>query len=220
MADNLPPFLKLTLDEEIQHLIAIHGRDAAKDAIRRLAGARRGRPQIEADAELYAHLIKRDAIDWLEGRGDLNRRTNNAIAREYAEKQPGHSAASTKRRILRKLSKNRQRAAIVAAYMLTNFEQSELARAGFRVTRWPFAAHFRALEALSAEGESYWRDVLKSDRRILDEYREFQGEPPPDMSWREIVDSPKQLRSVDAQSLLDTETLRRRRSRERQQPTE
>lgn len=189
MADDLPPFLKLTLDEEIQHLMAVHSREVVKDAVQRLAGARRGRPEIAADAELHAHLIKEDAIDWLQGRDALSLRTNNAVAREYAEKQPGHSAPSTKRRMLRKLSGTRARRTIVAAYMLTNCEETDLARAGLRVTRWPFAAHFRALEALCAEPDDYWCDVLKNDRRLLDEYRKCKGEPPPDLSWREIVGS-------------------------------
>lgn len=200
--EQLPPFLQLTLDDEIRRLIGMHGRAAVKASIRHLTGARRGRPEITADTALFADLIKTDAVDWLAGRDPFKIRTNTFIAREFAKKEPGHSAESTVRRIHRKLSKERKNAVMIAAVLLSSCTPPELALAGFAASGFPFSARLSALKALAARGNAYWGDMLEADLAILGQYSALHGEPPSEMGWHQIFGRARQSRSVNADDLV------------------
>jgi hypothetical protein len=92
------------LQEEIARLIAEHGYKAVEEEIKKARPTpKRGRPHID-DAIILRPQIEHDAMCWLLGHNTFS--SNNAVADEVAEIEPGHSSEATNRRIRRKFSSN------------------------------------------------------------------------------------------------------------------
>lgn len=171
-----------TAEDDIQRAIARYGSDAVKAAVRSLTKPKRGR-KPEKDWPELREFIEADARDWLAGEDPFATRTNYSIARAFAEKNPGHSAVSTHKRIERKLAKkpyDRRWFTLVVA--------ENLSRDSF-----PHAQHIRALKALAQlshdAGSKTWESSLKSALLTLADYEAKNGAPPPAELSMDAVES-------------------------------
>lgn len=172
-----------TAEDDIQRAITRYGADAVKAAVRSLTRPKRGR-KPERDWPELREVIETDARDWLAGGDPFSDRTNYSIARDFADKSPGHSAVSTHKRIERKLAKkpyDRRWFVLVAA--------ENLSRDGV-----PHAQHIRALEALAQlshdAGGEVWQTSLKWARLAISDYEAKIGTPPPaELSMKAVKDA-------------------------------
>ena len=158
------------VDDDIRRAINRYGREAVKDAIKRLTKPRRGRPTMNDWHELR-NEIEADARDWIEGGDPIAARTNYALAKQFADANPGQSAVSTHQRIERKLSKKPHGR---VWFMLVTAEN---------MTResYSWKQHIRALEALSKEASaSLWESFLDRAKSDAEDYQSKLGEAPPD----------------------------------------
>lgn len=158
-----------TLEDDIRRVINRYGAAAVREAVAKLTKPRRGRPKISDMRELQP-VMQKDAREWLEGGDPFSTRTNYAIAKEYADSRPGHSAVSTCQRIERKLGKkpfDRRWYMLVTAMEITRAE-------------YPYALHIRALEELAAVENSHpvWRDMLSSALLDIADFGSKLGKPP------------------------------------------
>lgn len=172
-----------TVDDDIRRAIMRYGADAVKEAVKEATKAKRGRKR-EADWPELKEVIQADAKDWLTGGDPFAGRSNYAIAKDFAERNPGHSTISTHKRIERKLSKgpyDRRWFTLVTAENLSRDD-------------YPHGVHIRALQALSQLPETsrpdIWQRSLERARATLADYEAREGEPPPtEMTFREIEES-------------------------------
>lgn len=166
-----------TVDDDIRRAITRYGKDAVKEAVKRQTTSKRGR-KPEKDWPELRELIEADARDWLEGGDPFATRSNYSMAKDFADRNPGHSYPATMQRIERKLAKSRAWMTFVTAM---NFS-----REGY-----PHAAHVRALEALSgANSHPVWADLLDRARSELADYEARNGEPPPaHLTMKDIKDA-------------------------------
>lgn len=182
-----------TVNDDIRRAIWRYGAEAVKNAVKEETKAKRGRKQ-ERDWPELREVIQSDARDWLQGIDPFAARSNYAIAKDFAERRPGHNTISTHKRIERKLSKrpyDRRWFTLVTA--------ENLSRDAF-----PYAAHLRALEALTDLPEGMtaqvWQTWLDRARATLADYEAREGEAPPaEMTFREVEEKVKS-RSVAALS--------------------
>jgi hypothetical protein len=190
-ADNGHSAAPEPLDRTIRRLIAVFGADAVKAEIAKLTKPRRGAPP-KKDGLLLRPFLEPDAKDWLEGRNPFELRTNNANAKAADGANPAsHTQPLTQwRRLMRWQGRWRMQQMLWGALDLA-WDQ------------YPYAAHFRVLEALAEEGarreakgelpkeaHGVWQLTLQLDRKSLARYRELYGEPPSAMTWREIEAKP------------------------------
>lgn len=144
-------------------------------------------------------VIEQDARDWLAGKDPFSARSNYAIAKDFAEKHPGHSQVSTHKRIERKLSRatfDRRWYTYVSA-----FEQSR--------SDWPYKTYLRALEALASlpkkNSPQIWQFSLERARSTIADYEARNGErPPSDMTFEKIE---KSVEKLTLKSLLEPPSL-------------
>ncbi len=168
--------------DDIRRAISRYGPEAVKIAVKEATKAKRGRKR-EPDWPELREIIESDARDWLDGKDPLQERSNYAIAKLFAERNPGHSVVSTHKRIERKLSKRpygRQWLTLVAAKIAS-------------LENYPFAAHIRALEALAslpdAQSRETWGLALAQARATVADYEAREGVPPPSaMSFAQVED--------------------------------
>ena len=161
-----------TVKDDISRAIVRYGADAVKAAVKEATKAKRGR-KAEPDYKKLAPIFKEDAASWLEGNDPFSERTNYAIAKQFAEKYPGHDVYSTRKRIEGKLSKgpHDRRWWTYATAM------------GMSRTGYPYEAHLKALEAMAnlpAEtGPDIWRTSLNEARSAIADYEAREGKLPP-----------------------------------------
>ncbi len=183
LADFALPQMDLvgpTVHDDIRRAIWRYGADAVKEAVKEATKAKRGRKR-EPDWPELRELIEAEARDWLAGNDPFSARSNYAIAKEFSERNPGHSVVSTHKRIERKLSRgpyDRRWFTLVSA-------ESQSRDSG------PYGAHIRALEALSELPENarpdIWRFSLDRARSTIADYESREGNPPPpEMTFKEI----------------------------------
>jgi hypothetical protein len=169
-----------TAADDIRRAIWRYGADAVKAAVKEATKGKRGRPR-EPDWVELSDVFKEDAREWLAGADPFTTRTNYAIAKEFAQRNPGHSMVSTYKRIERKLSRgpyDRRWFGLVTA--------ENISRDGF-----PYSAHVRALEALASLADAgfsdVWRRSLERALSTIADYEARHGEPPePAMSFKDI----------------------------------
>ena len=124
-----------TVDDDIRRIVTRYGAEAVKEAVKRETKAKRGR-KPERDWPELREVIEADARDWLAGGDPFSSRSNYSIAKDFADRSPGHSHPATMKRIERKLVKSRVWMTLVVA--------KNISREGY-----PYAEHIRALDALS-----------------------------------------------------------------------
>lgn len=164
---------RLSLRDEIRRLIGEHGQEAIEAELKEQTKRKRGR-KPDPDWKLLRPIITTDAELWLQGEDPTGSpRTNYAIAAAVAESNPGHSAAATHRRIMRKLAKSRRFLYLATAANMTRSD-------------YAFRQHLRALEELAELGDGIWDNVLSRARAELERYRERHGEPDPALSFAAI----------------------------------
>lgn len=173
-------FVGPTVADDIRRAIWRYGPEAVKAAVKEATKEPRGRTP-EPDWPELVEEFKADARRWLEREDRFVGRSNYAIARDFAERKPGHDQGSTRRRIERKLKKEpygRRWWAFLFAEQISKTEQ-------------PYEAYLRTLERLtqlSEEGASSsegWR--LDRARALINEYKSQFGElPQPDRTFAAI----------------------------------
>ena len=180
LAGALAPKMDLvgpTVEDDIRRAILRYGAEAVKGAVKEATKAKIGRPR-EPDWPELKDVIHADAVEWLNGGDPFTARSNYSIAKEFAERRPGHSIVSTHKRIERKLSRGPYDR---RWYVLVTAEN--ISRDGF-----PYTAHLRALEAVvSLPAMSPWRSILERARSTISDFEAREGRPPdPSMSLKQI----------------------------------
>jgi len=174
-----------SLDQELALLVGRYGPDAVRDAAKRATKKKRGR-KAEKDWPLLRPWLKQDTDDWLAGRDPFALRTNYAIAKQFAEQHPGHSAIATKGRIERKLRARRRWWMLVTAHHETE-------------ANFPFSVHLRALRELAAaDGHRVWQSSLENALGRLAFYREEHGEPDASKSFAALEEELRRPDPVNA----------------------
>jgi hypothetical protein len=172
-----------TVDDDIRRAVARYGAEAVKNAVKEATKAKRGRKR-EPDWPELREVFESDARIWLAGGDPFAARSNYAIAKEFAERSPGHSVISTHKRIERKLSKGPYDRRWWTFVTAENFSRDG----------YPYTAHLRALAAL-AELPSWtmsdvWQRTLERARATVADYEAREGEPPSsEMTFQEIEDA-------------------------------
>ena len=176
------------LQSELERLARFYGASKVKAAAAKLRRERRGRKE-EADFIHLAHVFSQDAKDWLDGLDPFTMRRNYAIAKEFSQKHPGHSAAATHRRLMGKLAKRRRHYCFIAAV-----QQAKSGR--------PIPDLLRAMTAL-LQSEPIWATRIDYDLRRIEEnsrrYKELTGQDvPQDFTFDKLEEATK----VSAETLL------------------
>ncbi len=172
-----------TVADDIQRAIWRYGADEVKAAVKEATKAKRGRKR-EPDWSELRDVITADARLWLSGEDPFSARSNYAIAKEFAERNPGHSPISTHKRIERKLSRgpyDRRWFVLVTAQNLSRND-------------FPYPLHLQAIEALAEltkeTDPEIWRTSLDRKRAIVADYEAREGSPPsPEMTFEEVEDA-------------------------------
>lgn len=166
-----------TVDHDIRRAITRYGADAVKEAVKRATKPKRGR-KPEDDWLQLREIIEADARNWLAGGDPFSTRSNYSIAKEVADKNPGHSHPATMKRIEGKLRKNRKSRTLAIAHQLS-------------WEGYPYSAHVRACEALiKLDTHPVWVSIVETVKSQLADYEAKFGEPPPsDMSMKEVEDA-------------------------------
>lgn len=172
-----------TANDDIRRAIGRYGAEAVKKAVKEATKAKRGR-KPEPDWPELLEVMKADAREWLAGNDPFTARTNYAIAKDYAERNPGQSAASTHQRIEGKLSRKPYGRRWYVLVLAENLSRDN----------GPHEAHLRTLEALSGLPESerpdLWKFSLDRARATLADYEAREGHPPPaKMTFREVEEA-------------------------------
>ncbi len=174
-----------TLESELNSIIIRYGRDEVRKAVVKLAKGKKGRKQEKDWPIIGPEICRLDALDWLEGKDPFVVRTNYSIARDFASRYPGHSAASTHRRIMRKLKDKRQWYCEVTAWGIASKEL-------------PARYYFDVLSRLENLGEQ-WTEILSKDYDLrigqLESYRERYGQPDDNMTFDDIEAKLAELRT-------------------------
>jgi hypothetical protein len=160
---SMPPrlpnrgLLSPTLDDEVRRLVFSFGITAVRDAVKRRAKKKIGRPS-EKDWPNLRKYIQEDATDWLEGKDPFLLRSNYSISNEYSEIFPGHNRQSTHRRIMQKLSSRRELLMLMEAENISEKQYS-------------YILHIRVLKRLSefSQFPSY-RTYLDQALVLISEY--------------------------------------------------
>jgi hypothetical protein len=167
------------VEDDIRRAINRYGADAVQLTVAKLTKRKRGAPKMNDWVEL-GPVIEAEAMDWLAGRDPIAARSNYNIAKEFADKNPGHSHPSTMKRIKRKLSKKPHgRHWYILAFA---YEKSK--------DGYPYGIHLRALEELHKIDEhGFWDGLLDLANCDLQDYEAKIGKgPPTDLSMKEIQD--------------------------------
>ena len=166
-----------TVDDDIRRAIARYGPEAVKEAVMRQTKPKRGRKPEKDWPELH-DVLRADAKSWLEGSDPFASRSNYSIAKDFADRNPGHNYAATMQRIERKLRSDRIWMTIATAH-------------GVIWDGYPHAAHIRTLEAMEKlSAHPHWPKVLNRARRDIADYEAKYGcSPAQELSMKEIEDA-------------------------------
>lgn len=180
-----------TVDDDVRHLLVRHGPEAVKSAMKRALARKPGRKSIQDWPELQDILLE-DAHLWLRGVDPFKKRSNNSIAINLVASEPGHSADSSKRRIMGKLGKRRQILTLVTAVAVS-------------ANDYPYTAHIKAIEALIAiDHKKRWPTALARIRELVARYTENFGEPTTDLSVGQML---SQIQELEASPAINRTTL-------------
>ena len=179
LPDGLPKFDMVgpTVEDDVRRNIGRYGPEAVKEAVKRQTKPKLGRKPERDWPELQV-AINADAREWLAGGDPFSTRSNYSIAKNFADKNPGHSHPATMKRIERKLAKQRLWRTLVTAENVSRED-------------YPFAVHIRALVALSGTGSNpVWARLRDEAISVLADYKAKKGEAPPaDLSMKEVEDA-------------------------------
>lgn len=186
LASFTPPQWDLVgpaVEDDIRRAVQRYGAEAVKAAVKEATKGKRGRPR-EPDWPELRDVIEADALQWLAGGDPFAARSNYAIAKDFAERNPGHSVVSTHKRIERKLSRgpyDRRWFTLVTA--------ENLSREDF-----PYAVHLRAIEAVASLPDPFiaevWQSLLRRALSTVADYEAREGYPPdPSMSFRQVEEA-------------------------------
>lgn len=149
-----------TVDDDIRRIIARYGTEAVKQAVKRVTKPKRGR-KPEKDWPELREVIESDARDWLAGGDPFSSRSNYSIAKDFADKNPGHSHPATMKRIERKLVQKR-----VWMTLVTHHRALRLDRGPGCIGQWD-GARLVVLRPVPWEGENR----ATTDRPVRQENR-------------------------------------------------
>ena len=158
------------VDDDIRRAITRYGADAVRKAARRLTTRKRGRP-LGNDWAFLRDVLTEDAKDWLAGGDPFNTRSNYSIAKDFAERNPGHNSPSTVRRIQRKLTEKPYDRIFRTLIYAENISEEN----------YPHGDHIRALvELIKINDHSAWKLALKNVKSEIADYEAVVGELPPE----------------------------------------
>jgi hypothetical protein len=166
------------VDDDVRRLIGRYGAEAVKAALGRQTRRKPGM-KLKGDWQLLApFFLEEDARRWLEGDDPLKKRSNNSIAEWFAKNHPDPNVEfeSTRRRIRRKLAKDRRYFTLVEAFWISKDRHSYL-------------KHLEALRALCAARriDSVWRAALARAEGALSDYTvKLAGPPPATLTMLEV----------------------------------
>jgi len=156
-----------TVDDDVRRIIARWGANAVKEAVKVQTKPKRGR-KPEKDWPLLWPYIQRDAREWLQGGDPFSQWSDYSIAKDYADKHPGHSHPATMKRVTGRLKASRKGFAMI--------EAERMSREGY-----PFAAHLRALEEMTKlDRHQVWAEQYARARQVIADYHAKYGAMPPD----------------------------------------
>lgn len=179
-----------TVDDDLRRLVTRYGKAAVKESTKRVTKAKRG-PKTIPDWRELADVIEADARAWLAGDDPMKRRSNYAIAKDFAERSPGQSAISTHQRIERKLAQKPYGRLYHILVKAENLSRKEF--------QW--SLNIRALEELaSLRTHGVWESLLDSARNYVTDYMAKWGPPAPEMSMCQVEEGARL--SVSSQSAL------------------
>ena len=163
-----------SVDDDVRRAIARYGPVAVKESINRNTRPARGRRPLTDWPELR-EVLEADAREWLAGGDPFHSRSNYSIAKDFADKNPGHSHPGTMKRIERKLAKKRE-------FMTLMYAQT-ISYGGY-----PYTAHLRALKAICETNfDPFWASVMDDSNKRLADYGAKMGDvPPTHMSFKEV----------------------------------
>lgn len=163
------------VEDDVRRLIRRYGVEEVRQAVRIETAKKRGRKTVSDWSELLG-ILREDARIWLDGGDPFTARSNRSIARDFANKRPGHSRDATRDRIMRKLRERRRYFTLVEAERLSE-------------TDYPYAKNLRTIAALRETGmrRDIWEHLLRIREGSLADYRAKFGEPPASMTMHELV---------------------------------
>ena len=164
-----------TVDDDIRRAIGRYGPDAVKDAVKHQTKAKRGRTPIDDWPELREMIIA-DGKRLLSGGDPFAERPNYSIAKEYADRDPGHSHPSTMKRIERKLAEGRVLRAFLYA-MRYGYKESS------------YKCYIRILEMMYQRFPiDNWRASLMNAQSTIADYAAKKGHSPPATMTMKLVE--------------------------------
>lgn len=187
-----------TVDDDVRRIISRYGATAVTDAVKRATKAKRGR-RPEKDWPELRPTIDADAQSWLNGGDPFAERSNYSIAKDFADRNPGHSHPGTMKRVERKLVKQRVWMTLVVAY--------EMSRESYS-----YQAHLRTLDALvKNDGHSVWSSTRGNVLGYVADYTAKFGEAPAsDLTARDVENATKNaLLPSNALLTSDAKAMRR-----------
>lgn len=174
-----------TVDDDVHRAIQRYGAEEVKRAVKAATKKKLGRKK-EPDWSELRHVIEADARDWLTGKDPFSERSNYAIAKEFAERNPGQSAVSTHKRIERKLSRGPHNRVWWTLVFAENQSRD----------CYSYLQHIRALRALADLPDAWSREMfgfmLERALRTLSDYEDREGAVPLDtMTFAEVENAVK-----------------------------
>ena len=177
-----------TVNDDIRRAVGRYGAEAVRNAVKQITKPRRGRPKLDDWRELQS-VIDADAREWIEGGDPIASRTNYAVAKRFAESNPGQSAISTNQRIERKLAQKpygREWYMLIRAEAMTRVDHS-------------WRLNLRALEKLGElDSHPFWAELIERTKGEVADYFSKFGEMPAEpmtmnqvkVEARKVVQSP------------------------------
>lgn len=173
----------LSLEDAVLLLVGRFGADAVKEAVKQLTKGKPG-PKTLPDWERLLGTFRAEAQTLLSG--DAGLQSRNAMARDFAETQPGNSKTSTQTRLRRKI-KHRDWWVHVLALL-----EAEGA--------YPHHRYIAILEKLielkdsgpkgTKEAGEMWETKLKRAQQLLLEYEQATGHcPDPELTFKAVEDA-------------------------------
>lgn len=175
--DALLALYNRSLDEQMRSLVARFGADAVRASAKRVTAKKRGR-KAEKDWVGLKPWVSLDVEDWIHGRDPFAIRSNYAIAKAYAEQNPGYNIVATNNRIERKLRELRRWMMLQHARI-----RSE--------TECPLETYIRASRELVQLDPESSQFFLEHALGRLARYRERFGEPAPEKTLQQLEDELK-----------------------------
>lgn len=175
----------------MRRLIGRYSAGEVKEAIKRQTARSRG-PIPIADWPELTDILQQDARRWLEGGAPIAARSNRSIALDFAKKRPGHSFASTRDRLMKKLRERRRYYTLVEAEWLSQ-------------NKYPYTENLRAIKALIEAGilRDTWGRLLLLREGSLADYRAKFGEPDASMTMHELaLTAAKPIKPLPASNVL------------------